>query len=126
MSGLLKVIEIELHHIVTLLKLLIEGIAIFIIAFSIIKTIPKFLRSYRRRDAEDFYHTIRLDLGLSLSLSLEFLLAADILGTAISPSWVSIGLLAATAGIRTFLNYFLHQEIKELEAAKFHKDSDHI
>lgn len=126
MSGLLKVIEIELHNIVAILKLLVEGIAIFIIAFSIVKTIPKFLRSYRRQDAEDFYHTIRLDLGLSLSLALEFLLAADILGTAISPSWESIGLLAAISGIRTFLNHFLHQEVRELEAEKLQKNTDYI
>ncbi len=73
MSGLILAIETELHYIANILKLIIEGIAIFIVAFSILKTIPKFLRSYRRKDSEDFYHTIRLNLGLSLALALEFL-----------------------------------------------------
>ena len=118
MDEALKIMEIELHHIATILKLLIEGVAISIVVFSIIKTIPKFVRSYRRKNSEEFYHEIRLDLGLSLTLALEFLLAADIIATAVTPSWNSIGLLAAIAGIRTFLNYFLHQEIKELEADK--------
>lgn len=116
MEESLGTMEIELHYLATILKLVIECIAIFIIAFSILKIVPKFIRSYKRKNSEEFYHEIRLDLGLSLALSLEFLLAADIVGTAVSPSWESIGLLAAIAGIRTFLNYFLHQEVKELEA----------
>ena len=116
MEESLTTMELELHHFATILKLIIESVAIFIIAFSILKTIPKFIRSYRRKDSERFYHEIRLDLGLSLALSLEFLLAADIVGTAVTPTWESIGLLGAIAGIRTFLNYFLHQEVKELKA----------
>ncbi|MDJ0688810.1 MAG: DUF1622 domain-containing protein [Xenococcaceae cyanobacterium MO_188.B32] len=116
MEESLKIIEVELHHIATIFKLIIESLAIAIVAFSIIKTMPKFIRSYKRKNSESFYHEIRLDLGLSLALALEFLLAADIVATAVTPSWESIGLLAAIAGIRTFLNYFLHREIKELEA----------
>jgi uncharacterized membrane protein len=54
---------------------------------------------------------IRLSLGRSLALGLEFLLGADILNTAIAPSWEQVGLLAAIAAIRTGLNYFLQQEL---------------
>ena len=68
MEKLLEVTEVELHHLATFLKLSVEGIAILIIAFSILKTVPKFLRSYRKKDSENFYHSIRLDLGLSLAL----------------------------------------------------------
>ena len=118
MEKLLEVTEIELHHLATILKLLIEGIAILIVAFSILKTVPKFIRSYRRKDSEEFYHEIRLDFGLSLALALEFLLAADIVATAVTPTWEAIGSLGAIAGVRTFLNYFLRQEVKELEAEK--------
>ena len=118
MEKLLEVTEIELHHLATILKLVIEGIAILIVAFSILKTVPKFIRSYRRKDSEEFYHEIRLDFGLSLALALEFLLAADIVATAVTPTWEAIGSLGAIAGVRTFLNYFLRQEVKELEAEK--------
>ena len=118
MEDSLGIMEIELHHVAVVIKLVIECIAIFIIAFSILKIVPKFIRSYKRHNSEEFYHQIRLDLGLSLALSLEFLLAADIVGTAVTPSWESVGLLAAIAGIRTFLNYFLHQEVRELEASE--------
>ncbi len=48
-----------------------------------------------------------------LVLGLEFELAADVLRTAISPSWDDIGQLGAIAVIRTLLNYFLSKDIKE-------------
>jgi uncharacterized membrane protein len=49
-----------------------------------------------------------------LVLALEFELAADIIRTAISPSWDDIGQLAAIAVIRTFLNFFLERDMKEV------------
>jgi uncharacterized membrane protein len=52
-----------------------------------------------------------------LVLALEFELAADIIRTAISPSWDDIGQLAAIAVIRTFLNFFLERDMKELSAS---------
>jgi uncharacterized membrane protein len=55
---------------------------------------------------------IRISLGKSLAFSLELLLAADILRTAISPTWDEIGQLAAIATIRTALNYFLERDLK--------------
>jgi uncharacterized membrane protein len=58
---------------------------------------------------------IRLGLGMFLALGLEFLLAADILRTAVAPTWEEIGQLAAIAAIRTGLNYFLGREFIEGE-----------
>ena len=54
---------------------------------------------------------VRLRLGRWLALALEFELGADILRTAVAPTWSEIGQLAAIAAIRTILNYFLQQEI---------------
>ena len=45
-------------------------------------------------------------------LGLEFQLAADIVRTAIEPSWQQIGQLAAIATIRTGLNYFLVGDLR--------------
>lgn len=59
------------------------------------------------------YEHIRLLLGRFLAVGIEFLLAADILGTAVSPTFDEIGKLAAIAAIRTALNYFLSKEIAE-------------
>jgi uncharacterized membrane protein len=52
-----------------------------------------------------------------LALALEFELAADIIRTAISPTWDDIGQLGAIAVIRTFLNYFLASDLRELREA---------
>jgi uncharacterized membrane protein len=46
---------------------------------------------------------------------LELLLAADILRTAVAPTWEDIGKLAAIAAIGTALNYFLEKELKTME-----------
>lgn len=56
---------------------------------------------------------IRQNLGRSLALALEFLLGADILQTAVAPTWDDIGKLAAIAVLRTGLNYFLAKELEE-------------
>ena len=58
---------------------------------------------------------IRLSLGRSLALALEFELGADILKTAVAPTWNDIGLLAAIAVLRTALNYFLEQELRNAD-----------
>jgi len=51
-----------------------------------------------------------------LVLALEFELGADIIRTAIAPTWNDIGQLAAIALIRTFLNFFLGRDIDKYEA----------
>ncbi|WP_229403418.1 DUF1622 domain-containing protein [Micromonospora okii] len=64
----------------------------------------------RHRSAAVFT-PIRLSLGRFLTLGLEFQLAADILRTAVSPTFDQIAKLAAIAAIRTALNFFLRREI---------------
>jgi uncharacterized membrane protein len=49
-----------------------------------------------------------------LIAGLTFLLAADIIETAITPSWEDIGRIAAIAAIRAALNYFLERDLDEI------------
>lgn len=51
--------------------------------------------------------------GMWLILGLEFMLAADIVRTVITPTWEQIGQLGAIALIRTFLSYFLERDIEK-------------
>jgi len=53
-----------------------------------------------------------------LIAGLTFQLAADIIETAIAPGWDEVGRLAAIAVIRTFLNYFLERDLKEVGQAR--------
>ena len=55
--------------------------------------------------------------GMWLLLGLEFELAADIIGSVLSPSWQELGQLGAIAVIRTFLNYFLEKDLESADAA---------
>ena len=76
---------------------------------AILRALPIFLRRGAGQGAKV---EIRLALGRWLALGLEFALAADILRTAISPTWREIGQLAAIAVLRTALNFFLEREIE--------------
>ncbi len=117
-SGLTVWAEYLLQEFALILKVILEFIAILIIAIALVKSLQTLVLQQRQRK----YHrdpmlqqSIRFELGLSLALSLEFLLAADIVGTAVSPRWDAIAKLAAITGIRTFLNFFLQREVRELQ-----------
>ena len=58
-----------------------------------------------------------MHFGSWLLLGLQFALAADIVRSAISPTWEQIGQLAAIAVIRTFLSFFLERDLMELHEA---------
>ncbi len=95
----------------------VEGVSSIIIAFAAIQAALRAFGLFIKggqgsvQSQEPQTELLRLRLGRWLALALEFELGADILRTAIAPTWNEIGLLAAIATIRTLLNYFLHQEI---------------
>jgi uncharacterized membrane protein len=66
--------------------------------------------------AHDEKEAIRLRLGRWLALALDFLLAADILRTAVAPTWTDIGQLAAIVVLRIVINYFLQRDIDRAAA----------
>jgi uncharacterized membrane protein len=66
----------------------------------------------RRRATHGVRRLAWLGLARWLLLSLEFMLAADIVRTVIAPSWDDIGQLAAIAVIRTFLSFFLERDLE--------------
>ena len=92
------------------LKLGVETVGATIIALGILSAGWLLLKALRRRQTADF---TAIRLALARYLALAFQLGADILSTAIAPSWEQIGKLGAVAIIRTALNYFLSREMKE-------------
>lgn len=94
----------------------IELFAALIIIYACIKALMLYIKGIFSTQAGFFPdNQIRLSFGRSLVLALEFLLAADILQTAVAPTWDDIGKLAAIATIRTILNYFLEKELKSVQ-----------
>ena len=58
------------------------------------------------------YEKYRQELGRSILLGLELLVAADIIRTvAVTPTFESVGILAIIVLIRTFLSYSLQLEV---------------
>ncbi len=91
----------------------VEFAAALIIALAAIEaTIKAGLIFLRRRSPGTAKNEVRMTLGRWLAVALEFELAADILNTAVTPTWNDIEKLAAIAALRTALNYFLEREIR--------------
>lgn len=113
--------ESALREMVDLMVRLIEACGAVVIMIGAVIAIAKFVIALTQRSINQFSR-VRLTLARFLVLGLEFQLAADVLRTAISPSFEEIGKLAAIAAIRTVLNYFLNREIaqeqREIELAR--------
>ena len=77
-------------------------------------TVRSLVVFFRRASQESATEDVRLRLGRWLVLALEFQVAADILRTAVAPTWNEIGQLAAIVILRTTLNYFLQKEIEKV------------
>lgn len=99
------------------LSLFVEVIAAIVIAVGLIQLLFLYIPTRLSKDHHLDTKTIRVKFGSSLTLSLELLLAADILRTAVAPTWEDIGKLAAIAAIRTVLNYFLEKELATIESS---------
>jgi uncharacterized membrane protein len=92
--------------------LVLESLSVIVIAVGAVDALVRLLPALRfHRGTHGIRRTAWLSLARWLLLGLEFMLAADIVRTAISPSWDDIGQLAAIAVIRTFLNYFLERDL---------------
>lgn len=104
-------VEPTIINLVSWLRLFIELTGAAIIAVGVVLALREFLRVILSGNDKD-YTKIRLLLARYLALALEFQLGADILSTAIAPSWDQIGKLGAIAVIRTALNYFLSREME--------------
>lgn len=94
------------------LRLIVESIGATVIAVGIVAALFS-LMGKRGAAGGDRFNPVRLTFARYLAMALEFQLAADILSTAVAPSWDQLGKLATVAVIRTGLNFFLMREIRE-------------
>ncbi|MGA8490427.1 MAG: DUF1622 domain-containing protein [Terriglobales bacterium] len=90
----------------------IQDVAVVIIVVSIIYGSARFLVQFSRRVA-DPYPAYKKLLGRSLLLSLEFLIAADVIRTILLDETAkSIGILGGLVLVRTFLSWSVVVEIE--------------
>jgi uncharacterized membrane protein len=107
------------------LRLGVEMVGAVVIGVGCVVAALKLFRTWRAGSPVAFT-SVRLLLAQYLALGLEFQLAADILVTAIAPTWEEIGKLAAIAAIRTLLNFFLAREMQEERAEVLAERSDEV
>lgn len=93
---------------------IVELFGIAIIALGAFGTLVVFVVALARgADRDAAIANFRSSLGRAILLGLEFLVAADIINTvAVTPSLLSVGVLAGIVIIRTFLSFSLEVEIE--------------
>jgi uncharacterized membrane protein len=109
MEEIAKQVTLQVSYAVEILAAIIIGIAV-------IQTLLSYITLFNPSSRKITKELIRVQFGSSVAVSLELLLGADVLATAVAPSWNEIGKLAAIAIIRTALNYFL-----EIELSRIHR-----
>ena len=100
---------IFIKHLMTLCgSLVILGGSIFVIC--------QFIYRFIKRDRHELlnFDLVRLGLTRSIILGLEFIIAADVIQTSTTPDYYAVGILAAIALIRAFLNYSLNKDLTNL------------
>ncbi len=103
----------ELAEIITKhLSSFVEILAAVVIGIALLQFLYRYSTNIFKPNIERTNQNIRIQFGSSLTVALELLLGADILATAIAPTWDDIGKLAAIAVLRTSLNFFLERELK--------------
>ena len=111
--------EETFHSVARSVSFLIEAVAVVVVAYGALEAFVRLLGLAARPSTS---HGARKEIwrrfATWLLLGLEFELAADIIGSVISPSWMDIGELAAIAVIRTFLNFFLERDIEAADHAE--------
>jgi uncharacterized membrane protein len=105
------------HEVAAAVALALEAIAVLLITCGSVHALARAASTIASSDLQSVDRSVYLRLGRWLLLALAFTLAADVVRTAISPSWHDIGQLAAIAVIRTFLNYFLDRDLDKLRPA---------
>lgn len=89
----------------------LDGAGVAIIAIGTVLAVGMALGRLLRKSAET-YRILREQLGRSILLGLEFLVAADIIRTvAVTPNAQSVAVLGGIVLIRTFLSFSLELEI---------------
>jgi uncharacterized membrane protein len=92
----------------------VEIIAVILIAIGAVEAVIGLMKpKYDPLRPFAWKREVFIRLGSWLLLGLEFALAADIVRSAISPTWAQIGQLAAIAAIRTGLNFFLERDVEQ-------------
>ena len=105
-----NILEEVLVQIISYLVPVVEACGALVIMLGVTRTIVHHIRDRFHLDMLCL-RGLRTELVESLIMGLEFQLAADVLKTAVSPSWDRILLLAALIALRVVLSLLLEREL---------------
>ncbi|MFA5960706.1 MAG: DUF1622 domain-containing protein [Tatlockia sp.] len=119
-------IAITLHDALLVIQHSISFCGVLVIFFGVIVALYHYVSSpFRKGDSsqEMDINLIRLKLGRVLTLGLEFIVAADLIGTTTAPDYYSVGIVASIVLIRTLLSYTLNREINAISQQEMQRES---
>jgi|SRR5688572_2850513 len=114
MDELVENIRTVLFDSGELVEALLNALSLLVIIVAVVNSLLLSIREKNKMPGDHPLHTyFRRAFGGWLVVALELQLAADIVGTIITPTYPQLIQLGAIAVIRTFLNYFLGKELHE-------------
>lgn len=118
----------SLHSVLFLIQHSISFCGVLVIFLGVLVALYRYLSYLFNRPLNTASQTmdinqIRLRLGRVLTLGLEFIVAADLIGTTTAPDYYTVGILACIVLIRTLLSYTLNREINAISAQEIGKNT---
>ncbi len=105
---------LTLHDVSLIIQHTISFLGMLIILSGILRALFQYMRYLATSDLTLTINNIRLNLGRVLILGLEFIVAADLIGTTTAPDYYSVGIVACIVAIRTLLSFTLNKELMTL------------
>lgn len=108
---------LNLHQILTIVQRCVSSIGIFIIITGVLLAFTRYLYfafTGQLIAQGSNINIIRLDLGRILILGLEFIVAADLIGTTTTPDYYAVGMLAIIVLVRTVLSFSINRELMSI------------
>jgi uncharacterized membrane protein len=105
--------EAQFGYLAERVALALEILTVLAIAFGAAEAVWALARSLLRKPHVAGLRDAWLRFASWILIALEFALGADLVRTAIAPSWDDIGKLGAIAAIRTLLGFFLGRDLGE-------------
>ena len=104
---------IELKNIIGTAGYIIESVGVLVIVLGSIVSCVRFVKCFRKLSGDTAYREFRRDLGRSIIVGLEFLIAGDIIRTVVvADTLANVATLALIILIRTILSLTLHLEVE--------------
>lgn len=100
-------------EIISIIGYSIEAFGVLIVLLGSIVSTYTYVKTFKQLEEAKAYHTYKRQLGRSIMLGLEFLIAGDIIRTVVVENTLqNVSILALIILMRTFLNITLFLEVE--------------